>query len=114
MRQPTRCYTPMIPRALLISGHIMIDVKEAVQSAKDAAKDFLAEDVALDDLLLEEVEFHDAENTWLITLGFNVLNKNAMRGIGATLAGNQYIRKYKAFSIDAETGKVKAMKIRDV
>jgi hypothetical protein len=92
----------------------MIDVKEAVQSAKNAAKDFLAEDGALEDLLLEEVEFHDAENTWLITLGFNVVNKNALRGIGAALAGNQYIRKYKAFSIDADTGKVKAMKIREV
>lgn len=92
----------------------MIDVKDAVQSAKNAAKDFLAEDVVLDDLLLEEVELNDTENTWLITLGFNVLNKNAMRGIGAALTGTQYIRKYKTFSIDAETGKVKAMKIREV
>lgn len=92
----------------------MIDVKAAVQCAKDAAKDFLSEDAALEDLLLEEVEFNEAENTWLITLGFNVINKNAMRGLGAAIAGNQYIRKYKAFSIDADSGKVKAMKIREV
>lgn len=92
----------------------MIEVKDAVQYAKTAAKDFLAEDVTLDDLLLEEVEFNDSENTWLITLGFDVINKNAMRGIGAALAGVQYIRKYKTFIIDAETGKVKAMKIREV
>lgn len=92
----------------------MIDVKTAVQFAKSAAKDFLSEDGALDELLLEEVEFDDAESIWLITLGFNVVNKNSLRGIGAAIAGNQYIRKYKTFSIDAETGKVKAMKIRDV
>ena len=92
----------------------MIEVKDAVLSAKKAAKDFLSEDVQLDDLLLEEVEFDEPENTWLITLGFNVVNRNAMRGIGAALAGVQYIMKYKTFSIDADTGRVKAMKIRDI
>lgn len=92
----------------------MIEVKDAVKFAKTAAQDFLADDVTLDDLLLEEVELNESENTWLITLGFDVLNKNAMRGLGAALVGAQYIRKYKTFCIDAETGKVKAMKIREV
>lgn len=92
----------------------MIEVRDAVQVAKAAAKDFLAEDVVLNDLLLEEVELNDAEGTWSITLGFDVPNRNAMRGLGAALGANQYIRKYKTFNIDAGTGKVKSMKIREI
>lgn len=92
----------------------MIEVKEAVSAAKVAARDFLSEDISLEDLLLEEVELNDSGGAWLITLGFNVLNKNAMRGIGAALGGMQYVRKYKTFSVDVETGKVTSMKIREV
>lgn len=92
----------------------MLDVKEAVALARDAARDFFDE-TPLNDLQLEEVEYDDPTETWLITLGFNVKNMNPMSGLGAALSGGQqYIRKYKIFSIDAQSGKVKSMKIREV
>lgn len=93
----------------------MLDVKEAVQVAKNAAVDFLADDTELQELLLEEVELDDAHNLWLITLGFNVPDKSPLHGLGAALSGRSpFTRKYKVFSVDSETGKVKAMKIRTV
>lgn len=92
----------------------MLEVKEAVAAARNAAKDFFDE-TPLNDLQLEEVEYEETSAAWLITLGFNVKNMNPMSGIGAALGGNQqYIRKYKIFCIDAITGKVKSMKIREV
>ncbi len=92
----------------------MLEVKEAVSAAREAARDFFDE-TPLNDLQLEEVEFEDSTETWLITLGFNVKNMNPMSGLGAALSGGQqFIRKYKVFSIDANSGKVKSMKIREV
>ncbi|NTV46428.1 MAG: hypothetical protein HGB11_07910 [Chlorobiales bacterium] len=92
----------------------MLDVKQAIAAARKAASEFF-EDASLIDLQLEEVEFDTARNVWLITLGFNVPNRNLMKGIGAVIGNErQYIRKYKLFMIDALTGQVKSMKIREV
>lgn len=91
----------------------MIELQEAVKSAKAAAIQFLAEDTVLDELMLEEVELDEVHNAWLITLGFNIPEKNSSRGIGA-LIGQQFKRKYKVFQVDVESGQVKSMKIREV
>jgi hypothetical protein len=92
----------------------MIEVKEAVLAAKTAAKDFLSDDVELTELLLEEVELDERQGVWVITLGFNMPNKNALTGIGTVFSNDRFIRKYKIFNVDINTGAVKSMKIRDL
>ncbi|MGY2200523.1 hypothetical protein [Pseudomonas gingeri] len=92
----------------------MIEVKEAVQVAKSAANDFLGQETALKDLMLEEVEFDTKNRTWAITLGFNIPTTTKLERIGATLAGQMYARKYKTFIIDSETGEFRSMKIREI
>lgn len=92
----------------------MLTVREAVQRARENATEFY-QDAEISDLQLEEVELDEAAGFWLITLGFNVPNANPMRGLGAAIAGErQYIRKYKIFNIDVNTGDLKSMKIREV
>ncbi|HEY2892824.1 MAG TPA: hypothetical protein VGJ16_01380 [Pirellulales bacterium] len=86
-----------------------IGVKEAVQSATSAIKELLAPD-SLSNLRLEEVEQTDDERYWLITLGFD--DPTAVESLMGPLA--RATRKYKVFTVDAETGKVRAMKIRSV
>lgn len=92
----------------------MIEVKEAVKVAKSAANDFLGQETALEDLMLEEVELSPDNKTWAITLGFNTPNSNKYERVGAALAGRMYSRKYKTFIIDSETGEFRSMKIREV
>lgn len=92
----------------------MLDVKEAVTAARHSAKEFF-EGSPLDDLQLEEVEYDESSQAWLITLGFNVKSLNPLSGLGAAFGGTQqYTRKYKVFCIDATTGSVRSMKIREV
>lgn len=92
-----------------------IDVKQAVERAKTAADQFF-DDLDLVDLTLEEVEMTEDENHWLITLGFYVPNRNQGQDNLAFAIGrdNKYLRKYKTFKIDASTGRVLSMKIRQV
>jgi len=94
----------------------MIDVKKAVSFSMQAIHDFY-EGQELTDLALEEVEKTDDE--WLITLGFLVPNKNPVKHNVFSMAmaaanERQYIRKYKIFSVDAESGKILYMKIREL
>ncbi|MFP3494357.1 hypothetical protein SB759_09025 [Pseudomonas sp. SIMBA_059] len=95
-------------------GADMIEVKDAVKVAKAAANDFLGQEMALNDLMLEEVELDPNSNTWAITLGFNVPNPNRLQRIGAALSGEIFSRKYKTFIIDAQTGEFRSMKIREI
>lgn len=60
------------------------------------------------DVRLEEIELSEDEKFWFITLGFNRPINDPFTGI----LQPQTQRDYKQFKIDAETGKVKAMKIR--
>lgn len=92
----------------------MIEVKEAVKVAKAAANDFLGQETALQNLMLEEVELSPDSKTWAITLGYNDTNPNKYERLGATLAAQVQARKYKTFIIDSETGEFRSMKIREV
>jgi hypothetical protein len=85
----------------------MVDVKQAVAAAVAFAKDIL-EPYRARDLLLEEVEPSQKDgnhDVWLITISFpktgtlNVLSND---------------RDYKTFTVDADTGEVQAMKIREL
>ena len=94
------------------------DVKAAVRSAYQYIREF--QDLmgaGLDDLRLEEVELSEDEKTWLVTLGYDVPIKRksaldeAMQPLNASRG---FQREYKLFSINALTGKVESMKIRQV
>lgn len=58
---------------------------------------------------LEEVELSEDKQFWLITLGFERVNLNNPLQVVP-----QYIREYKIFKINAETGEVESMKIREL
>jgi hypothetical protein len=89
----------------------MIELKDAVTSAVAFARLVLEQD-RVKDLLVEEVERSTQENrdVWLITLslprpGFEI----------RSLFGTSFKdRDYKTFAVDALTGEVVSMKIRNV
>jgi hypothetical protein len=85
----------------------MLDVKEAAQRASEYFAG-LYSDQKIHNVQLEEVEISDDGKYWLITLSYPVIPQD--------IAPIQFIgkRKYKLFTIDAETGQVKSMKIREV
>lgn len=84
-----------------------MDVKAAVQSALQYVSDlFLPESIS--NVGLEEVEFDDATNQWLVTVGFSRpwdYPKNAL----ANSAGVPH-RSYKSVILDDRSGKVVAIR----
>ena len=82
----------------------MIDVKDASLIAQDYFRE-VYKGIATD-LLLEEVEFTSDDRYWLITLSFNTNKFGDLGGAGT--------RKYKQFEIDAKSGVIKSMKIREI
>jgi hypothetical protein len=88
----------------------MIDVKKAVQIACDYIQELYEPD-QLPGLLLEEVQISEESGRWLVTLGFS--DPTPMSPI-AKLAAVRDPRKYKIFEIDADTGEVKSMRIRQL
>jgi hypothetical protein len=81
----------------------MIDVKQAVRAAVDYVHEF-QDLLPPRELRLEETEFvegHLGAGVWQITLSFL---ENQVTGA----------RSYKSFTIDAETGEIKAMKVRSL
>ena len=92
----------------------MLTVKEAVQAAQDWVRQLYA-DSALKHLRLEEVELSGDERYWHITLGWvePAVRENAF---AAALTSDARVlpRVYKTLEVDAESGAVKSMKIREV
>ncbi len=93
-----------------------VDVGKAIEIATAAVHEYYDGD-EISGIRLEEVEFVDESNLWLITLGFMMAEapertsafKESMKSI--TEAGVK-TRVYKVFAIDSMTGKVLSMKIR--
>jgi hypothetical protein len=86
----------------------MIDVKQAIQIAKEKAADMLSQTASG----VEEIErdtYHDRE-VWSITL--SVLRDPRQLGPLAQLS--DVLVQYKRFLIDVETGELLAMKLREV
>jgi len=91
----------------------IIGVKESVQAAVRYLQELqsvIAPSQALQELRLEEVELSEPSSQqpvthWLITLSYNV-REDAL--------GMRLSRDYKIFTIDAATGKVQSMKIREL
>lgn len=87
----------------------MIDVKEAARSAAEYFAG-LFPDQGYSDVLLEEVELKEDEKHWLITLSYALPPSG-----GDPLASiRPRQRRYKQFKIDAQTGRVQAMTVRNV
>jgi hypothetical protein len=83
-----------------------IDAKEAATKAASYYKELTGtKDWGV---TLEEIEFDEDKNQWLITLG---LTSTAFANI-APMGLRPHA--YKLFRIDAETGEVKSMKIREL
>ena len=87
----------------------MVDVKTAVAKAIRFAQDIL-EPRRSSDMLLEEVDrvTEGGRDVWLITLSLQI----PMSAARAAMGGEG--RDYKTVKIDAETGEVLSMKIRDL
>ena len=90
-----------------------MDVKVAVATAVGAFREFYPL-IALQDVLLEEVEESQDGMCWLITLGFDLKRKDSSLSQFVRRGSEAYDRSYKSFKIDKATGKVLSMKIRSV
>lgn len=92
----------------------MISIEEAVKAARDFAGRLYAEG-ELKQLPVEEIEASANDTKWFVTLGWV---EPAVRQLGG-FAGlsNTTIeplpRVYKLFTVNAETGHVESMKMRD-
>jgi hypothetical protein len=86
-----------------------IPIKTAVSNAMQFIRELYAED-QIKDILLEEVEFSESANQWLITIGF-IINKIKENSI---LPYKEIDHKYKIVHIDAQSGKPISMKIREI
>jgi len=84
-----------------------IEVHEAIRSATKTLQ-ALYEGRELHNLLLEEVEMAEDESEWIVTLGFDAPDSSAPSILPSMK------RHYKLFHINAESGKVKSMKIRTI
>lgn len=92
----------------------MLTVKEAVQAAQNWVRDLYTE-ADIKGLCLEEVEFSETGGYWRITLGW-VEPAARQSGVAAAIQGDIHAlpRVYKTLEVDAETGAVRSMKIREV
>jgi hypothetical protein len=95
----------------------MIDVKQAVKAATAFAREMFDGD-ELRHLRVEEVELSDDQRLWNITLGWVEPAVKAKASPLIPAYGQDEIQKlprvYKVFDVDAESGAVQSMKIRDV
>lgn len=88
-------------------------MKDAVQVAVQYCGQLFGD--ILNRLQLEEVELSDDEKHWFITVGYDVpgaLPASALEDMVQGLKPRPPERKYKVVEVDAETGKVKAVKMR--
>lgn len=90
----------------------MIDVTQAIESAHRYVRKLYSES-DLRELRLEEVELSEDDTRWNITLGWL---ESTVRGIDILISTDKrrLPRVYKLFEVDAKTGEVTAMKIREV
>lgn len=93
-----------------------------VRSAVSATKNYLTSMIdllgAIQDIRLEEVELSQDKKFWLITLGYNRKKDIALPlEVDANDLSPEFVgieRDYKIFTVNAETGEVESMKIREL
>ena len=84
----------------------MIDVTEATNKAKTYLNSFFPE---AEKVQLEEVELTNDKTHWLITLSY----EGVANSVASSLLVGKSLR-YKIFKLEAESGEVISMKIRDI
>ncbi len=84
----------------------MIDVTEATNKAKTYLDSFFPD---AEKVQLEEVELTDDKTHWLITLSYEGVSNS----VASSLLVGKSLR-YKIFKLEAESGEVISMKIRDI
>ena len=92
-----------------------IDVRNAVGAAQryfGSLQDVIG--YPTEDLRLEEAELSEDKKHWFITLGFIRPVDKTSNPVADLLAIRNYEREYKVFKIDATTGEVQSMKIREI
>ena len=98
-----------------------INVKEAVRIAFEYVRELYAPEQLID-LRLEEVELSDSGKYWFVTIGFSrpELKKQqrevepAAGSVLSLLRPQTLDREYKVVTINAKSGDVQSMKIRQV
>jgi hypothetical protein len=95
-----------------------IPIKTAVSNAMQFIRELYA-DNQIKAVLLEEVEFSEPADQWLITIGFTVNKIKIKENSSSSLADlilpeRETVRKYKIVHIDAQSGKPISMKIREI
>lgn len=88
-----------------------IGLPEAVETAREYM--IRAYGRNLEGLQLEETEISDDDRYWLITLGF-LRDAPNTSGVFVTAYPPNKERVYKVVTLDARTGDVKSMKIREL
>jgi hypothetical protein len=91
-----------------------VDIKQAVALAMSAVAQAYASD-NIQDLLMEEFEKSEDGRYWLITISFArpEIVSSAFDSIGKVLGGPKLTRLYKVVKINAMTGEIVGMKIRE-
>ena len=84
----------------------MIDVTKATEKARSHLVTFFPE---AEKVQLEEVELTDDKTYWYITLSYEGVSNS----VASSLLVGKSVR-YKIFKLDAESGEVLSMKIRDI
>jgi hypothetical protein len=99
----------------MLSQEARLQVKDAVTAAIDYVKE-LYEGVSLRDLLLEEIEYSNASDKWLVTIGFSLPETKEVSSpvIVPAKTSRELSRRYKTVVIDAISGTPDSMKIRNV
>ena len=93
----------------------MVDVRSAVVATREhfsSLQDMIG--YPTEDLRLEEAELSEDKKHWFITLGFIRPVDKTSNPLADLIASRNYEREYKVFKIDATTGEVKSMKIREL
>lgn len=93
----------------------MLTVKEAVQAAEQWVRDLYSKK-ELQHLRLEEITLSEDERYWHVTLGWVEPAVQMPTSISFALGKDIHVlpRVYKTIDVDAATGAVKSMKIREV
>jgi hypothetical protein len=92
-----------------------VPVKAAVASAIDYVRELYA-GISLRDLLLEEIEYSEASDKWLVTIGFSLpeTKEASSSVIFPSKTSRELSRRYKTVVIDAVSGIPDSMKIRSI
>lgn len=88
----------------------MIDAKESVRIAMEAMGELYGGEQT-PQLMLEEVELSEDGRSWQVTLSFfRPIQKSAIEA----MTGQPGVPVYKVLAIDAESGQVHSMKVRQM